>query len=72
MHWDINVKTWDEFPDAQRWFAVGECMSHLERLGTEGRIIKETDGMLLDITPYRAAQTKTNRRTSTVCLFVIR
>ena len=32
MTWKIRAKSWADFPVAQKWFAVGECMSHLDRL----------------------------------------
>ncbi len=32
MHWDITIKSWEDFPNAQKWFATGEAMSHLEHL----------------------------------------
>lgn len=38
MTWKIRTKNWTEFPIAQKWFAVGECMSHLDRLMVQGRI----------------------------------
>lgn len=45
MTWKIRARNWAEFPVAQKWFAVGECMSHLDRLMVEGRITcKVEDG----------------------------
>ena len=41
MSWKIRASSWEDFPITQKWFAVGECMSHLERLMAEGRIGKE-------------------------------
>ncbi|WP_352399858.1 MBL fold metallo-hydrolase [Anaerotignum sp.] len=32
LKWSMRGKTWDEFPLSQRWFAVGETMSHLDYL----------------------------------------
>ena len=43
MTWKIRAKSWEDFPVAQKWFAVGECMSHLDRLMVEGRIICKTE-----------------------------
>ena len=41
MTWKIRASSWEDFPVAQKWFAVGECMSHLERLMALGQIRKE-------------------------------
>ncbi len=30
MTWKIRAVSWETFPDNQKWFAVGECMSHLD------------------------------------------
>ena len=43
MTWKIRASTWDDFPLAQKWFAVGECISHLDHLRAQGRIRRETD-----------------------------
>lgn len=32
MTWRIRSRNWEEFPAAQKWFAVGECMAHLDYL----------------------------------------
>lgn len=44
MTWRIRASSWEEFPVAQKWFAVGECMSHLDYLTLRGLIRRETDG----------------------------
>jgi glyoxylase-like metal-dependent hydrolase (beta-lactamase superfamily II) len=41
MTWSIRAKTWDGFPLAQKWFAVGEAMAHLKHLCTTGRVVRE-------------------------------
>lgn len=41
MTWKIRASSWADFPVAQKWFAVGECMSHLDRLMAEGVVRKE-------------------------------
>ena len=47
MSWDITAKTWDDFPRAQKWFAIGEAMSHLDHLYCTGRANREErDGIL--------------------------
>ena len=38
MTWRIRAKNWETFPISQKWFAVGECLSHLERLCAEGKV----------------------------------
>lgn len=32
MKWDIDCRTWEEFPTAQKWFATGEAIAHLRYL----------------------------------------
>lgn len=45
MTWKIRASSWEDFPVAQKWFAVGECMSHLDHLMAVGAVRKEvTDG----------------------------
>ena len=44
MTWKIRARNWEEFPVAQKWFAVGECMSHLDRLVAQGRVACRTEG----------------------------
>lgn len=47
MQWKIRARNWQEFPAIQKWFAVGECMSHLDYLLNRGRITKyEADGFV--------------------------
>lgn len=43
MTWKIRANTWADFPVAQKWFAVGECISHLEHLMVLGKIQRDTD-----------------------------
>ncbi|WP_297211748.1 MBL fold metallo-hydrolase [uncultured Flavonifractor sp.] len=43
MTWKIRAGSWAEFPVAQKWFAVGECMSHLDHLMVQGRITRKTE-----------------------------
>jgi glyoxylase-like metal-dependent hydrolase (beta-lactamase superfamily II) len=38
MRWKIRAKNWDDFPPVQKWFAVGECLSHLDYLRLRGKI----------------------------------
>lgn len=43
LRWRITAKSWDEFPPAQKWFAMGEAMAHLDHLLAQDRIRRETD-----------------------------
>ncbi len=43
MKWDINYKTWDEFPITQKWFATGEAQAHLKYLCKIRKIKKYND-----------------------------
>lgn len=38
MEWSIRVKSWDDFPPGQRWFAVGEALSHINYLQNQGKL----------------------------------
>lgn len=38
MKWSIRSKNWDDFPPAQKWFAVGETIAHLYFLVDAGKI----------------------------------
>ena len=44
MHWKIRSRSWDDFPPAQRWFALGECLAHLDHLIKMGKVRRERDG----------------------------
>ncbi len=41
MTWDLNLKSWEEFPPAQKFFATGEALSHLTHLVFKKILIKE-------------------------------
>jgi glyoxylase-like metal-dependent hydrolase (beta-lactamase superfamily II) len=46
MKWDIRAKNWADFPPGQRWFAVGEALSHLNYLVDRGKVKRvEKDGI---------------------------
>ena len=48
MKWRIRANNWDAFPLAQKWFAVGECIAHLDHLTETGRIVSHVqDGIIL-------------------------
>lgn len=47
LNWDIRAKDWNDFPDSQKWFAVGEAQAHLVYLENKGLIKGELkDGVI--------------------------
>lgn len=44
IRWKIRARNWEEFPLAQKWFAVGECQAHLDRLMVLGKVDRLWDG----------------------------
>ena len=38
MSWKIRCNSWEDFPINQKWFAVGECHSHLRHLEKLGKV----------------------------------
>lgn len=44
VRWKIRSASWEEFPLAQKWFAVGECQAHLDRLAVLGSVEQRWDG----------------------------
>lgn len=47
MNWDVGDKTWEELPSAQKWFASGEAMSHVEHLVSTGLVGRnESNGQM--------------------------
>lgn len=47
MSWKIRTDSWDTFPAAQRWFALGECLSHLDYLKKRGLIRQHRENGVL-------------------------
>ena len=47
MKWKIRAASWDTFPVVQKWFAVGECLAHLDYHMQRGRLRTEpgSDGI---------------------------
>lgn len=46
MQWRIRARNWAEFPPIQKWFAVGECLSHLDYLMKRGAVRRQmADGI---------------------------
>ncbi len=43
MQWNIKVDDWEDFPAAQKWFAVGEALTHLDYLCKQGRAQRYQD-----------------------------
>lgn len=43
MKWQIRADSWDSFPPIQKWFAVGECLSHLDYLRKRRQIRREME-----------------------------
>ena len=41
MRWDLNIKSWEGFPPAQKFFATGEALSHLSHLVFKKELVKE-------------------------------
>jgi glyoxylase-like metal-dependent hydrolase (beta-lactamase superfamily II) len=46
MTWDLECKSWEEFPRAQKWFATGEAIAHLRYLQRKGLIVGKDDERL--------------------------
>ena len=44
MRWRIRAAGWEDFPLAQKWFAVGECVAHLDYLRLRGLAARSRDG----------------------------
>ena len=42
MTWDIVCDSWDTFPVAQKWFALGEAIAHLVYLESRNELRRET------------------------------
>lgn len=38
MRWKIRCRSWEDFPLAQKFFAVGEALSHLDHLAVLGQV----------------------------------
>ncbi len=44
MTWRIRCHDWSDFPVAQKWFAVGEAIAHLEFLESTGQVQRRLSG----------------------------
>jgi glyoxylase-like metal-dependent hydrolase (beta-lactamase superfamily II) len=48
LSWDIDFPSWEGFPPAQKWFALGETIAHLQYLKHDGIVIdREYKGRML-------------------------
>jgi hypothetical protein len=36
--WDIAIKSWEEFPPVQKWFAFSETLAHIRFLENKGNV----------------------------------
>lgn len=47
MKWNLRAQSWDDFPASQKYFAVCECMAHLQHMRFDGSIgaITGSDGI---------------------------
>lgn len=43
MTWDIDYKSWEQFPLAQKWFATGEAIAHLRYLEEKGEVTRKME-----------------------------
>lgn len=41
MSWDLDCSGWENFPPAQKWFAIGEAIAHLRYLESVGELQRE-------------------------------
>ena len=48
MTWRIRAENWQVFPIIQKWYAVGECLSHLDYLRKRGKVYRDES-----VVPYR-------------------
>ena len=44
MKWKLNSESWEDAPIYSKWFALGECLSHLDHLRALGRIKRIQEG----------------------------
>ena len=57
MTWRIRSRSWEDFPLVQKWFAVGECLSHLDYLRTRGFVTRQMNGGIWRYTVTPAGKT---------------
>jgi len=44
VRWRTRYQTWDDYPPAERFFALGEALAHLRHLEVRGLVEKRMDG----------------------------
>ena len=44
MNWNLRTASWDAVPATQKWFAMGECLSHLDYLRKRAKVWRELHG----------------------------
>jgi len=44
LSWDIAVRSWEQFPTVQKWFALGETIAHLKHLEARGKVVSKEQG----------------------------
>ena len=54
MTWSMRGKNWDEFPIQQKWFAIGETISHLDYLLLRNKIIRHDEKETIYYTAVRS------------------
>jgi glyoxylase-like metal-dependent hydrolase (beta-lactamase superfamily II) len=48
LSWDIAVRSWEQFPSVQKWFALGETIAHLKHLeACRSLVSREYKGRIL-------------------------
>jgi hypothetical protein len=62
MTWKISAKSWAEFPPGQKWFAIGEALSHLNYLRLRGKIRREMGRTAITHTMRRGNKEETEWR----------
>jgi len=43
MKWKIRARDWEDFPPVQKYFAVGECLAHLDYLVKRERLFRKKE-----------------------------
>ena len=43
MRWSIRCRNWGDFPVTQKFFAVGEALSHLDYLEVRGLVERRSE-----------------------------
>ncbi len=56
LNWDIRSKSWDDFPQSQKWFAAGEAHAHLEYLVFKDEVDVRKEGEVLYFSLKELAQ----------------